>query len=447
MILQIASFFLVPSVISAATLTTTKKKRGAHEKSSSRHDVSSWAFKFKKLVTCVFDGSQFQEPASRRVAISKGSYHRRWIDCSGSGLCNIRDVVHGNTRVMHRSGDISPQAAATSTSSHESSCTCIQSSVCQKDPSRSNVYPEWDTRLLNASSRRSKSAHFLLQKQTGEILTRGSSSMSLSRRWSGCYEFHLIFDPIEAFSFPASICPCPSCGQIFTNTEDLAQHQAIKHAVLVLGDEDSARTVVEIIFQSSWLKKENPICKIERILKIHNSQKTISKFEEYRNMVKAKAGNKLLKKDPRCIADGNELLRFHCATFACSLGINAECSSLCNLPSCNICNVIRNGFSPTPKLEIAGTGKGSWVYTTASSGKAHDWLTSQENGKGKRNRAMLVCRMIAGRVKKSQDEDDFIAGGFDSIAGQAGLYSNLEELFVYNPCAVLPCFVVIYQTL
>jgi hypothetical protein len=54
--------------------------------------------------------------------------------------------------------------------------------------------------------------------------------------------------------------------------------------------------MVEIIFQSNWLKNENPICKIERILKIHNSQKIINKFEEYRDMVKGKA-NKLPKKE------------------------------------------------------------------------------------------------------------------------------------------------------
>lgn len=429
MILQIAVFFLVPNVSPATSLTPTRKKKGDLPSTPSPplHHVSSWAFKFKKLVTCMFDGSEIQEPTTRGAVISKGSYQRRsWIDCSGSGLCNIKDVAHGNTRVMHRSeGEIS---------SHESGSSCT-----------------WN--IQHEQSNHHDHHHAAL----GSTGSAGSSSLRFSRgmhltRWSGCYECRMIVDPIQAFSFPATIFACSSCGQIFTTTDALEQHQAIKHAVSELGAEDSARTVVEIIFQSSWLKKENPICKIERILKIHNSQKTINKFEEYRDLVKAKA-NKLPKKHPRSIADGNELLRFHCTTFACSLGMNG-CSSLCNLPSCNICNVIRNGFSPTPpKPEMEG--KGSGIYTTASSGKAHDYtqLLLEEleeelasKGKGKRKRAMLVCRVIAGRVQKSQDPDDFIAGGFDSIAGQAGLYSNLEELLVYNPRAVLPCFVVIYQT-
>eukprot|EP00253_Pinus_taeda_P027339 PITA_27339 len=420
--------------------------RGGRE-NSGRHYVCSWAFKFKKVMMCVFYGAQFQKPSSRRVAISKGSCQRRWMDCCGSSFCNIRGVVHGNTRVMNRSRDISPQAAATSTSSQESSCTCIQSSLYQNELSMSNVHQECDSQSLNVSSRRSKSAHFmmLLQQQTDGMLTRDSSSMSISRKW---YECHMTVDPLEAFALAASICACPSCGQIFSNTEDLEEHQAIRHAVSVLGEEDSARTVVEIIFQSSWLKKESPICKIERILKIHSSQRTISKFEEYRDMVKAKEGKKVLKKDPRCMADGNELRGFFCTRLACSLGTNAENSSLCNLPSCNTCSVIRNGFCPTrPNSEIAEKGKGFWVYTTASSAKAHDSIQfleeELETGKGKRKRAMLVCRMIAGRVQKSHDDADFIAGGFDSIAG----HCNLEELFLYQPSAVLPCFVVIYQTL
>lgn len=219
---------------------------------------------------------------------------------------------------------------------------------------------------------------------------------------------------------------------------------SVMKAVSELGEEDSARNVVEIIFQSSWLKKENPICKIERILKVHNTQKIINKFEEYRDMVKAKA-NKHSKKHARCIADGNELLRFHCTTFACSLGMNGS-SSLCTLPSCNICSVIKNGFSASPKLEI---------YTTASSGRAHD--SCEQEKKGGR-RAMVVCRVIAGRVQRKEKDndsasasviadDDFVSGGFDSVAGHAGIYSNLDELFVYNPKAVLPCFVVIYKTL
>lgn len=62
--------------------------------------------------------------------------------------------------------------------------------------------------------------------------------------------------------------------------------------------------------------------------------------------------------------------------------------------------------------------------------------------------AMLVCRVIAGRVKKNVDGQGGGGGGaveeYDSVAGAVGVYSNLDELYVFNPKAILPCFVVIY---
>ena len=32
-----------------------------------------------------------------------------------------------------------------------------------------------------------------------------------------------------------------------------------------------------------------------------------------------------------------------------------------------------------------------------------------------------------------------------AVAGAVGAYSNLDELLVFNPKAILPCFVVIYR--
>jgi hypothetical protein len=47
------------------------------------------------------------------------------------------------------------------------------------------------------------------------------------------------------------------------------------------------------------------------------------------------------------------------------------------------------------------------------------------------------------------DEDQ--EGPFDLVAGEdaasSSLYRNLEELFVANPWAILPCFFVIYGVL
>ncbi|MBA0808014.1 hypothetical protein Gohar_023781, partial [Gossypium harknessii] len=216
-----------------------------------------------------------------------------------------------------------------------------------------------------------------------------------------------------------------------------------------LGPDDSGRNIVEIIFKSSWLKKDNPICKIERILKVHNTQRTIQRFEDCRDAVKTRALNST-RKNPRCAADGNELLRFHCTTLSCSLGARGS-SSLCgSIPGCGVCTIIKQGFQKKGG-GAAAAAEFKGVCTTASSGRAHDSLKCTDG-----RRAMLVCRVIAGRVKRvtedappfEEDNSGVVAaatGSYDSLAAYTGVYSNLEELVVFNPRAILPCFVVIYK--
>ncbi|KAL6651667.1 hypothetical protein ACP70R_010592 [Stipagrostis hirtigluma subsp. patula] len=283
--------------------------------------------------------------------------------------------------------------------------------------------------------------------------TGGGSSFRL-RRLSGCYECHMVVDPISGVfrdsssSMRATICPCPDCGEIFVRQETLHLHQSTRHAVSELGAEDTSRNIIEIIFQSSWLKKQSPVCRIERILKVHNTARTLARFEEYRDAVKARAAAHLaarahVNKHPRCTADGNELLRFHCATLACPLGLQGA-THLCDAASagaCAACGIIRDGF-----VRTAGDGAG--IVTMATSGRAHDAVSGR--GGDDERRAMLVCRVIAGRVKRPQEDTTAAAAEeeeqeYDSVAGSAGVYSNLEELQVFNPRAILPCFVVIYK--
>ncbi|XP_028775034.1 uncharacterized protein LOC114731943 [Neltuma alba] len=351
-------------------------------------------------------------------AVSEESRNKcKKMRCSGS-LCN-------NTKIVARPETVTPDINKVKKASL-GGCTSANN-----DASHSN-------RSLKAP----------LQELNGVAATASSSNSSVSgsfrgmpfRRFSGCYECRMVVDPLLPFtrdpSLRSSIYPCPHCGEIFMKPENLDLHQAVKHAVSELGPEDTSKNIVEIIFHSSWLKKQSPVCKIDRILKVHNTQRTITKFEEYRESIKAKA-IKLSKKHPRCIADGNELLRFHCTTSLCSLGLKGS-TSLCNsTPQCSACGIIKNGF------KVFAGGKG--ILTTATSGKAHDKaeVLGDENNE---KRAMLVCRVIAGRVKKNIEGGGIMSTEeYDSLAGEVGAYSNLEELYVSNPRAILPCFVVFYS--
>ncbi|KAL2319067.1 hypothetical protein Fmac_032943 [Flemingia macrophylla] len=363
---------------------------------------SSWD-QIKNLITCKqIEGSRVHDP-------SKG-YSKLGSSCGS--ICSFRDVVHGNTRVVHTSDNSSP----------ESSSLGLETGLLTRKP----VTATGSTSVLRKFS-------------GGATYTPSSSRGMQFRKLSGCYECHMIIDPSRLPIARSTVCACSQCGEVFPKMESLELHQAVRHAVSELGPEDSGRNIVEIIFKSSWLKKDNPICKIERILKVHNTHRTIQRFEECRDTVK----NRVLsssKKNPRCAADGNELLRFHCTTLTCALGA-CESSSLCAAePGCGVCTIIRHGFQG-----------GGGVRTTASSGRAHDAVPCAAGGNGTR-RAMLVCRVIAGRVKRvaedappSDEEHVSVASSYDSVAGFAGIYSNLEELVVFNPKAILPCFVVVYK--
>lgn len=246
----------------------------------------------------------------------------------------------------------------------------------------------------------------------------------------------------QFFPLRNDIFPCTACGEIFQKPQLLEQHQAIKHAVSELVDGDSGKNIVHIIFKTGWSCKEKSP-EIHRILKIHNSSKILSKFEEYREFVKAKAARNsaVRRRDERCIADGNELLRFYCSTFMCDLGLNGN-SNICNQQYCSICGIIRSGFSP--KMDGISTLSTSW--------RAHVAIPEEIEEEFKFmnvKRAMLVCRVVAGRVGCDLEEDvDKENGGFDSVLGRgsSGVHTRLdeEELLVFNPRAVLPCFVIVY---
>ncbi|KAL0308522.1 UNVERIFIED_CONTAM: hypothetical protein Sradi_5794500 [Sesamum radiatum] len=225
--------------------------------------------------------------------------------------------------------------------------------------------------------------------------------------------------------------PCAVCGEILRSPALLHLHQSAKHAVSELVDGEN---IVRIIFKMGWPDKaKSPT--IHRILKIHNSPKSISVFEEYRELVKSRAAAAKIKtpRNERCIADGNELLRFYCTTFICELD-----SSICSQQYCSVCGIIRSGFSP----------KMDGISTLGTSYGAHSAVPEDIEEEFKFmhvKRALLVCRVVAGRVGCDLGLVDKEDPGFDSLGAGRGSEEEEDELVVFNPRAVLPCFVIVYS--
>ncbi|CAA7410820.1 unnamed protein product [Spirodela intermedia] len=192
--------------------------------------------------------------------------------------------------------------------------------------------------------------------------------------------------------------PCPPPSRFATLTEVPEGH--------------SSWGVVEIIFASTWSQTGATAPReIERLFKVRHPPRAVAGFEEYLEAVRSRAG----KQDPRCAADGNEMMRFH---YCPAGGVNETMRFHCCSPAggandetmCFRCWCPTGGGNDEMVHSHCDCPSGGGMPTLAGTGMAHE----SGGGWGQR-RAMAVCRVIAGRLR------------------------------VFDPRAVLPCFLIIYR--
>lgn len=204
------------------------------------------------------------------------------------------------------------------------------------------------------------------------------------------------------------------------------------------------RQEVEAYFKRKWLHKNHHTPTILSVMRIYNEAHRVHGFESYRKTLKVKA-NELRERDEKCLADGNEVRRFHGTTVHCGLGLNS--SKLCSDAQCSLCGIIRNGFQLKKVRMDALQRYGKGIYCTATSSKADAYVRA-ETGLGPGTKVMLVCEVLAGRVYKTkEDRQDLLSppSGFDSVSGEPGMDLKYDELVLYNENAILPRYIIIYK--
>ncbi|CAA6669453.1 unnamed protein product [Spirodela intermedia] len=180
----------------------------------------------------------------------------------------------------------------------------------------------------------------------------------------------------------------------------------------------------------------------------------LARFEEYRDSVRSRAAARWAagcggSADERCMADGNERLRFYCATFLCGLTQEGGNLGICGSPFCSACGIVQRGF-------VGKDADGVATHATGWGAHSHSSLPQElerEFESMKARRAMLVCRVVAGRAAlggagaAGDGEGDH--GIYDSVVaagrGGGGGWAAEDLLLVFDPRAVLPCFVIIYS--
>ena len=244
----------------------------------------------------------------------------------------------------------------------------------------------------------------------------------------------------SSFASRDNVFRCSSLGESFSESRLLDLHQTARRALTELADGDSGLNIVRIIFQSGWKGRGSvnipvgvrAIPVVHRVLKIQSSPSMLACFEECRESIRSRAA---ASGNERCMADGNERLRFYCATFLCGLSQDGSLG-VCGSPFCSACGIVRRGF---------GDKDADGVVTYATGWGAHSALPEElEREFAAMNvcRAMLLCRVVAGRVAGGDvDPAESKKANYDSAA-----VDGVDDvLLVLDSRAVLPCFLIIYS--
>ncbi|KAG8941160.1 hypothetical protein FRC04_004684 [Tulasnella sp. 424] len=141
----------------------------------------------------------------------------------------------------------------------------------------------------------------------------------------------------------------------------------------------------------------------------------------------------------------NERRRWHGTKRECTVGDPGTTpTGFCKSPTCSMCIVMQRSFDK--EKCAAGSMFGKGVYTSGTSSKSHGYIKQVAPS---RYRAMLMCRVLAGRAKKLTSADHNLVTaptGYDSVRGVPGGGLNYDELIVYDNNQIRPLYLVIYDS-
>lgn len=186
------------------------------------------------------------------------------------------------------------------------------------------------------------------------------------------------------------------------------------------GDEVFSRIAGK--FTSAWQKGVPPI--VHQIFEVKNESQE-RKWRTYRQRLSDKTIEE----------------HFHGTKLSCNIAaIQAPCSD----GNCGICGISCSGLDRTcirKNIDFQRFGQG--FYLAPHSSKCHDYTEGAHS-----YRAMLLCDVCPGKKYRLETNSQHRRGpppGYDSVYGQVGSKLNYPEIVVYEPDAVIPRFIILYQ--
>ena len=182
------------------------------------------------------------------------------------------------------------------------------------------------------------------------------------------------------------------------------------------------REEVIVKFTNAWNFKKGECPKVDFVFVISNFT-LLSRWTAYR-----------LKLSDQTVEE-----YYHGTKLSCNL-TKAPCAD----SECGICGISRTGLDRRCiRKNIKFQRFGHGFYLAPNSSKCHDY-TQGAHG----YRAMLLCDVCPGRKYNLRSNNKNLRkppSGYDSVFGETGGHLNYAEIVVYNPDAVVPRFIIVYQ--
>ncbi|KAF5370433.1 hypothetical protein D9615_009748 [Tricholomella constricta] len=189
-------------------------------------------------------------------------------------------------------------------------------------------------------------------------------------------------------------------------------------------------------FRTSWRHSNKQCPPVRHVYKIIMSNSSMASYKAYRAQVDARG---------RFPTKGNENRRWHGTRRKCNLGDNGL-TTLCTLPDCPMCCIIKTSFSLAKFASNTSWGRfGRGIYASATSSKSDDYSKSASHS---RLTGMFLSKVVVGRGFKTLVDLPLLTAPpptFDSVLAETGISLNHDEVVVYREDAIRPSFLVIYE--
>ena len=177
-------------------------------------------------------------------------------------------------------------------------------------------------------------------------------------------------------------------------------------------------------FQGKWDSRKGPCPNIDFIFVITNTKLT-QRWTTYM----------------QTLQDQTTEEHYHGTKLTCDI---TSVHALCNDQNCGICGIANTGLDRRcVRKNIKFQRFGHGFYLAPNSSKCHDYTRGFNS-----YRAMLLCDVCPGNKYLLKKNDETLMGppqGFDCVYGSTGVNLNYEEIVLYNPDAIQPRYIIVYQ--